>query len=390
MRVPKPSLGAIVAFLIVALLGAGVVYRIKGADNEGESTETEAGGERPGTSAPDAFATDIPIPVEGAEVVQDTLVIAVRADGQAAAWSLATIGAQVAGRVDQVLVRESQAVQAGQPLVQLDRTEYQLDLEGAQARLRSAQAEYRSMTLLDAQIEDPDIRAERDRVLRARSGLEEAEANVKRAEVELGRTTIRAPFSGRIANLKVVPGHWLREGDEVLTVSDMNPIKVEARVLETEVPFLARGRKAAVTFTAFPGETFEGEIVTINPVVEGETRTARVTVSVPNPGGRILPGMYAQVSLDARRFPDRILVPRTAILERDRRTMLFVFEDGLAKWRYVTTGLENDRQVEILPNEDTEMVEPGEVVLTDGHYTLIHDARIRLVESVTDAGGRPN
>lgn len=390
MKVPKPSLGVSVAFLIVALLGAGVIYRIKGAEGDGAQTGTERQGERPGTSAGDAFATDIPIPVQGAEVIQDTLVIAVKADGQAAPWNLAAIGSQVQGRVDQVLVRESQAVAAGQPLVQMDQTDYRLSLEEAQARVRSAEADYRSMTLFDERIENAEIRAERDRVARAKSGYEQAQAQLARAQMELARTTVRAPFAGRIANLKVVPGQWLRVGDEVLTVVDIDPIKVEARVLEAEVPFLARGRRAAVAFAAFPGEAFQGQIATINPLVEGETRTARVSVSVPNPGGRILPGMYAQVSLDARRFPDRILVPRSAILERDRRAMLFVLEDGLAKWRYVTTGLENDRQVEIVPNPDTEMVRPGEVVLTDGHYTLIHDARVRLVESVAEAGGRPD
>jgi multidrug efflux pump subunit AcrA (membrane-fusion protein) len=103
--------------------------------------------------------------------------------------------------------------------------------------------------------------------------------------------------------------------------------------------------------------------------------------------------MYARVSLEARKFPNRILVPRAAILERDRRTMLFVYEGdesgGPAKWRYVTTGLQNDSLVEIVQHPETEMVRPGEIVLTDGHYTLVHDARVRLVENVREAGGRP-
>ncbi len=125
-------------------------------------------------------------------------------------------------------------------------------------------------------------------------------------------------------------------------------------------------------------------------MVEQQTRTAKVTVVVPNAGGRILPGMYARVELEAQRIPDRILVPRSAILERDRRTMLFVLEDGKAKWRYVTTGLENDEYVEIVENPETEMVRPGEVVLTGGHFTLTHDADVRLVDDYREAEtGRP-
>jgi multidrug efflux pump subunit AcrA (membrane-fusion protein) len=157
------------------------------------------------------------------------------------------------------------------------------------------------------------------------------------------------------------------------------------------------GRLARVHFAAFPDESFVGRIETINPIVDQETRSARVVVSVPNPQGKLLPGMYTRVSLDARRFPDRILVPRSAILERDRRKMLFVFEPGeagttrgFAKWRYVTTGLENDSVVEIVENEDTEMVSPGEVVLTAGHHTLVHDARVRITEKAdTASNARP-
>ena len=173
---------------------------------------------------------------------------------------------------------------------------------------------------------------------------------------------------------------------------------VEVQVLEGEVGLLAAGRSASVTFAAFPGETFSGRIETINPLVEAG-RTARVTVIVPNPAGRILPGMYARVALQARSYPDRVLVPRSAVLERDRTrpgrgAMVFVYEGddrgGKAKWRYVTTGLANDSVVEILTQGiETDSVRPGETVLVDGHYSLVHDAPVRLVDDVQAAGGRP-
>lgn len=175
-----------------------------------------------------------------------------------------------------------------------------------------------------------------------------------------------------------------------MTVVDIDPIKVEVQVLESEVGHVATGRIAQVTFAAFPGETFLGTIGTINPVIDDESRTARVTVTIPNRDGRILPGMYARVSLEARRYPDRILVPKEAVLPRDGRTMVFVFQDGLAKWTYVITGLENDSLVEITDVPDRAMLEPGEIVLTDGHYTLIHDARVSVTEDLRRAeGARP-
>ncbi len=379
---------------IVTLISAAVYLVLNKGRSGDDGSESQAQVRPEVTSASAAFSTDVVIPVEGARVIRDTLVISVTAAGQAAAAREAKLLAQVRGPIKAVHVRENQAVSTGTLLLEIDPTEYLLALDEAEAGLRQAQARYRELTLFDAEIADSAVRAERDRAARATSGLEQVEVRFKKAELDLARTRVTAPFPGRVANLKVVEGQWVQAGDELVTVVDLNPIKVAVKVLEGEVGFLAPGGRAQVTFAALPGETFTGTVATINPVIEEQTRTSRVTVVLPNPGGRILPGMYARVALEARKFPDRILVPRSAILERDRRTMLFVFEGeadtGLAKWRYVTTGLQNDSLVEIVENRETEMVRPGEIVLTDGHYTLIHDARVRLVENVRQAGGRPN
>jgi RND family efflux transporter MFP subunit len=376
-----------VGALALAALGAGGVYMRSHAATAEEAAEALS------LDPGDAFA-DITIPVEGVAVRQDELVLSVAAAGQAAAPRRTTLVAQVEGRVVALPVRENDVVRGGALIVTLDPAEYELQVQEARAQLRQAEAEYRAITLFDARIADEAVRRERDVVARAKSGFDRAEVAVQRAQLNLERSRVRAPFAGRVADVKVTPGQMVRPGDELVTVVDLNPIHVEVQVLEGEIRHLTPGGTARVSFAAFPEQTFSGRIETVNPIVERETRTARVTVSVPNPDGRILPGMYARVALDARRFADRVLVPRDAILERDRRTMLFVYEGdergGLAKWRYVTTGLRNDDVVEILESSETEMVHPGEIVLTGGHYTLIHDARVRLVGDARGAGGRPD
>ncbi len=392
MAISKGMIGLSAAILVVGLLGAGVVLRLQGG--EGDSEDANAGAEdRPAVSASSAFSTDIAIPVEAATVTKETLIVSVNAAAQAAAVKESRLLGQVEGRVRRVRVRENDPVKGGSVLIEIDPTEYELVVEREKAALARAEASFRELILFDDQIEDPEVRAERERVARAKSGLGEAEVRLKEAQLRLARTKVRTPYDGRAASIRVVEGQAVRVGDELLTVVDLDPIKVEVQVLEGEIGFLQPGRKASISFSAFPDEIFYGTIATINPVVDRDTRTARVTVTVPNPEGRILPGMYARVSLQAKSFADRILVPRSAILERDRRTLLFVFEgegrDGLAKWRYVTTGLSNDSLIEIVENPDTKMVQAGEVVLTDGHYSLIHDAHVRLVGNVRVAGGRP-
>jgi RND family efflux transporter MFP subunit len=284
--------------------------------------------------------------------------------------------------VEEIFTRENQGVAEGSVLLQVDSTEYALALDRSRADHVSTQARYEEMVFFDDEITDPELRAERARLSRARSGLTQAEVALEEATLNLQRTTVTAPFPGRVANLRVVEGQWVTAGTELMTVVDLDPIKVEVQVLEKEIGYLTEGRRATVTFAAFPGETFSGRVTTINPVVDPEFRTARVTLLLSNPQGRIKPGMYARVSLEAQFFPDRILVPRSAILEKERREMLFVFEDGRAKWRYVTTGRVGDELVEIIPNEETSMVEPGEVVLVDNHYYIQHDASVQLVDAI--------
>jgi HlyD family secretion protein len=389
----KRLLGPSAAVALLLLLASGVYLRIRGSSNEDTETTAASSGERPEVSAAATFRTDVAIPVTGASVVLDTLVISVTAAGEAAAWRESRVLTQVQGAVARIPVRENNVVGRGGLLLALDTIDLALAVAEAQAGLAQAEANYRELTLFDDQIEDAAVRAERDAVARARSGLDLARVTLRRRELELERSRVVAPFAGRVASIMVSEGHRVRQGDELMTIVDIDPIKVEVQVLESEIGYLTEGRQAQVTFAAFPGETFLGRIATINPVVERESRTARVTVTIPNTQGRILPGMYARVSLEARRFPNRVLVPKAAVLERDRRTMLFVFEGtaqgGLAKWNYVTTGLENDSVVEIVDDPETSMLEPDQIVLIDGHYTLIHDARVRLVNSVRDAGGRP-
>ena len=381
MSFSKGTLSALTVLIFVAVGLGGIYWRLRPESAEGtaqvEAAET-ALGELPGAVA-QQFSTDVAQPVTGARVVRDTLWIKVTAAGEAAAFRRTALTARVAREIRGVAVRENARVRPGQLLTQIDTTEYALAVAKAQSALTKAQADYEQLVLFDDEIEDPEVREERARLARSRSGLDGATVDVREAELNLSRTRITPPFGGRVADLHVVPGHYVTQGEELLTVVELDPIKVEVQVLEAEIGLLQEGRRATMTLAAFPGETFEGRVETINPVVDPKTRTARVTILLDNSQGRIKLGMYARVSLEAQHFADRVLVPRSAILERDRRTMLFVFDGadgrGRAEWHYVTTGLENDSLVEIVENPETSVVSPNEVVLVDGHHYLVHDWR---------------
>jgi RND family efflux transporter MFP subunit len=398
MSFSRKTLSLLTVLILVGFLGGGVWWRLRQATAE----EGGDGANDPAALADDLpsvagqeFSTQIPSPVTGAEVVRDTLWITVTAAGRAEAFRRTALRAQVEGILESLPARENSAVAEGAAILQIDTARLALDVAQALSQSQDAELEYRRLMLFDERIEDPEVRRQRERNARARSGMNAAEVRLRQTLLELERATVRAPFEGRVADLRVVLGQYVTPGTELLTVVDLDPIKVEAEVLEAELGLLREGRRGQVSFAAFPGETFSGRIESINPLVDPAKRTGRVTLLLSNPDGRIKPGMYAEVRLDAEAFADRLLVPRSAVLERGeglRRTMLFVYEEdgdgGLAKWRYVQTGRENDRMVEIVPSEEG-TVEPGEVVLVDGHHYLAHDTRVRLVESVAAEGGRP-
>lgn len=391
MQLSQRTLSIVTAGLAVTLLGGGTWWLLRPADATGAGIGPEGLQDRFAGQTSEAA---IPQPVSGATVVRDTLWISVDAAGRAEAVSRAVVQAQAEGIVRAVAVRENAFVRSGDVLVRIDSTEYALGVARAESDLRRSRADYQRIVLFDDRIQDGQVRARREAIARSISGLDQAELAMLASRMRLERCRVTAPFDGRVADLDVVPGQHVSVGAALMTVVDLDPIKVEVNVLEAEMGLLAEGRRADVRFAALPGESFTGRIETQNPVLDPAARAGRVTVLLANPRGRIRPGMYAEVSIAATSFPNRLLVPRAAVLERGegrRRTMLFVYEEeagvGRAKWRYVSTGRENEAFVEILPSAEG-TVEPGEVVLVGGHHYLAHDTPVRLVDDDRVAAGR--
>jgi len=100
--------------------------------------------------------------------------------------------------------------------------------------------------------------------------------------------------------------------------------------------------------------------------------------------------MYADVTLEATRLPNRIIVPASAVIERDGRPLVFVVKEGRAQWVYINPGRSNGAEVEVLPDSSTGEipVKPGDLVLVEGHLTLTHDAPVKVVVKAEREGGK--
>jgi RND family efflux transporter MFP subunit len=207
------------------------------------------------------------------------------------------------------------------------------------------------------------------------SSLTQAEIDTEIARMKLEKTRIKAPFSGVITNIRVCPQEFIGLGNELFMLVDIHKIKVEAKVLESEIGKIKEGQEVDLRFSTYPDEVFEGRVKTINPIVNPRDKTCLVLIDLPNPKEGIKPGMHAEVRIAAKIYRNRVLIPQEAVLVRRERKLAFTVEEGLAKWRYIEVGVENEGYVEVLDG-----IKEGEMVITEGHFTLAHDTRVKVVQ----------
>lgn len=345
-------------------------------------------------------------------------ILLAEATGHLAPWRRADISAEASGLVEERLVEEGSQVSTGDVLLRLDDRDEQIALEEARSRVLEAQIQYADIRIGSANASGPDSAriaeaertfqraqaahedgsitleelqvarreydatvlrsgARRPEVEAVRSGLEQAEQAVERAELQLSRKTVRAPFGGRIADLDVEIGQRIGAGTMVMRLLDDSRMKVTVDVLEADLVGLTVNGAARVRIPAMADTTVSGRIFSINPAVDPQTGTGRVTVELSNPRGDLLSGLFAYVRLESGRLPNRIVVPADAVLVRQGRDLVFLVQDGRAQWTYVTIGRRSGDLIEIM-----EHVASGDSIAVSGHHALSHDARVEVGEVV--------
>ncbi len=360
-----------------------------------------------------------PLPVRITEARIGEIVVKLKTIGEVEAVKIVKVKADLKGDIKKLYVDEGNHVKGGDILAELDDTEYRLRFEEAEVNRLQKLSEFyvksQSEELIlspapqdssnfeqkkkdyekalqlwkEGLISEKDFEKvkrdyeislilkgeRREDVLSATLGFSQADIAYKQAKLNLEKTKIKAPFSGIVTDIKVKEGQSVSMGEELMTLVNIDRLRVKAKVLESEVGKLAVGRRASLKFSSYPKRTFSGIVKAISPIVDPSEKTCNVIIDLENPGELLKPGMHCEVAIDAEIYKGKLIIPRESILVRGGRKLCFVVEGELAKWRYVETGLEDDDNVEILSG-----VSEGEKVITEGHFTLAHDAKIRIVE----------
>jgi len=365
------------------------------------------------------------LPVKALKVVRGDLPLRLNISASADVWEKAMVKAETSGKVERINFNIGQWVPKGSALIQLDDTEKKLDVDQQKAeklrsysnylvkedstitgsstelsaekrtelaalkqkylqsvddfqkgKIQESQFEAAGNAYQEALIFSGDLREE---VRKAQEGLSGSIIGLKRAELDLMRTTVKSPFDGMIATLAVSKGEKVSIGQDLFKVVNLKSLYLKGYALESEISKIKVGTKVRIRFDSFPEDTVYGELAAISPEIDPERKTLDIYVKVNNPDNRYLPGMHAAIDIEHDVIQNVMKVPQSAVIPRQGRYLVFIVKDlkgttGTAYWEYVELGDQNDEEIEIR----SAAIKEGDLVLVDGHYTLAHQSHVKI------------
>lgn len=398
--------------LVLVVIGIVILLSERSSNHHSEN-----GGDNFANEIAGAEQSSIVFPVSVTVVHRGELTTWVSTNGYSLPVVSYEVKPMVSGQVVEMDAFDGKSVRKGDLLFRIDDTQYKFDLERAIDQLLSARIEYslqkeapaanvtssRKTAELDSlrslyeksrrQYESGKISEDqyerikrdyeameiystvnREDVIASRTGLTGATINYEKAKLDLQNTRVVSPVDGVVSDRAVQEGSYVQAGMLCMRIIDISRIKIKCEVTEADLVKIHEGDPAEAEFVALPELRLYGKVQEVNPSIDIQKRTATVTVVVDNPKGRVKVGMYATVKIGTSELRNVIIIPQSAVLVRDNRTLVFTVENGLSQWKYVKLGNGNDRYYEVLDG-----LAVGDTLIVSGNYNLAHQARVKVV-----------
>ena len=360
----------------VVVLGLGIALGVGASKWWGPGASGAAGSAKPagvsgptpssGAGAPPSGPRQVG--VEVAVVRQVSMPAEVAAVGTLRSENSVILRPEIAGRISQIAFTEGQPVTKGQVLLRLDDSVVKAQLQQAQANLGLAASQFRRSETLTKQ--GFISKQARDETF---SQLQVQQAAVALAQAQLDKTVILAPFDGIVGLRQVSVGDYVSAGTDVAPLESIDPLQVDFRVPEGYAGQLVPGQSMVVRFDALPAEQRTGVLKAINPQIDVGGRSILARADVPNPDGRLRPGMFARVQLQ---FNDAqaLAVPETALLSSGAERFVFRVEEGKVRRVVVEIGQRRAGQVEIVRG-----LKEGDQVVVAGLQKIADGVSVRIL-----------
>ena len=404
-----PRLKAYGILLLLVAAGTGAYYWTN-SDAAPGTTQAET---KDGKKAEKKDKADEAVPVELAKASAGAISSYLSSTSNLRARRDIEVMSRVEGVVEQLLVEEGDFVRKGQVLCVLDDTDLQINLklteqQLAQARIQLEQSKIeqekwltqiantkselqRQETALKEQLvseqdvdqlryqldtQTHDERVAASRVREVGHRVDELEAQIEQANLEISRTKVLAPFAGYITEREVELGQTVRTQQQLFQLAAFSPLYADVHLSEQETGLIRPGQEAQVLLGADERGQASGSVARISPVVDDSTGTVKVTIELRPVDREFRPGAFVRVNIQTDTRQNAVLIPKRAIVEEDGESYIFTAEGEIAHRRKVDLGYENAGEVEVLAG-----VSAGEAIVVAGQGNLKEGSKIRAVES---------
>lgn len=333
-------------------------------------------GEDSGPPAAGGFGNRPPPPVIVYAVARAEFVERIEAIGTVKANESVTLTAQVTETVTKVNFDDGQLAEKGDVLIEFTNSEESAQLAEAKANYDEAKQQLERIGELVERGNSTQARL--DEQTRITHG---ARARMAATEARMADRLLKAPFSGMLGFRQVSPGTLVEPGRAIATLDDVSQVKLDFSVPETFLSVLRPGLTITAASSAYSGQSFKGEVTTIDSRVDPISRAVTVRAVLPNDSGLLRPGMLMIVDL-VRERRQSLMVPEGALVPRQRKQFVLVIGEGnVVSQREVTIGGRRPGAVEIRTGVDV-----GEQVIVEGTSRAIPGRPVRIQGSQTLAG----
>ncbi len=329
---------------------------------------TSAGTEDDATAI--AQQLDEPIPQVETFVAHETDFYGeIVSNGKAVADRFADVYWEVDGQIAEVGVKNGATVVAGQRLASVEAFRLTRAMESAKASMENSRLSMYEVLIGQGYSPDSANIPEKVRELaEIKSGFRQAQGAYRSAEYDLQHATLTAPIGGIVANITERPSNRAQRSQPFCRIIDPRSLCVEFTVIENELPLLREGNEVLVRAFSMPEREMTGRITEVNPYVE-KNGMVKVKAHIDDSNG-VYEGMNLSVKV-RRKLTRHIVVPKTAVVMRSGKPVVFVAQGHQAQWRYVETGDENSEGIAILTG-----VNAGDSVIVSGNTSLAHESKV--------------
>lgn len=356
-----------IRYLFYLLLIAGLAYLIYHRISEnkkitGESPKGGAKGGKPGKGGDTP-----PLAVDGIVISGGNFTNHLDITGNIEANESVTLRSEIPGLVTAINFKEGSHVSAGSVLVSINDKDIQAQLQDILTKESlSASNENRARQLLEKGAisqEEYDI---------ALANLKSLKAQTQLVRAALAKTTIRAPFSGKIGLRSISAGEYISPSTVIASLMSTNPVKISFAIPEKYAGQIKLN--APISFSVDgSSKTYTGKVFAVEPGINQQTRTLQIKALAPNPNQELLPGSFAKVSLALSTIENAILVPSEAVIPVLKGKMVYISKNGKAQQVLVDAGTRTAESVVI-----TSGLNVGDTLLTSGSMTLKPDAPVKV------------